>query len=849
MPEVPTPPPAATHAEGPPQAVAADAPADRPRGLDPLLHLPIAAYVDEVDGRGVVRTRYASQLYEQLTGYRAEQFADDADIWDDGVHPDDYPAYLSAWEQVVAEHGAMDHTYRFRHGADGRWVWLRDQAVAKHDPGRGLTVVSGVVADVTRERDAQEETARVRATLEHRVAERTRELRRVLADLRDVNALQRVVATLSTMLVSLPLEDLDEGIERALGAVGRVIGADRGSVLLIDADSRLVNGSHEWCAEGTASAQATLQHLPLDYFPVWTTQLSSAESSGGRDADAPARAQAWEQMLLTAASLVSCLVTPLRAQGHTTGYLVVGRAYEPTEWPDSTVMLLETVADTVSTTLERRRMQAALAASEANHRHLFDTLDDVVVVADPSGTIIHANAAVPRILGYDVDELRGRHVLDLHPAAVRAEAEDVFSAIVAGERSTCPLPLARKDGYQVPVETRVTPGIWNGRPCMFGISRDLTAEQEALQRFDRLFHGNPALMAVNAVDGEREFLDVNDAFLDALGFTREDVIGKTSTDLDLFPRPEDQVAVAEQLARLGRVRDVELRVRTKDGGQLDGVFSGDVIESQGSRCFLTVMVDVTARKQAEEEIRLLNTTLEERVERRTAQLDAADRELRGFVHSVAHDLRTPLRTIGSFGQIVLLDYGETLVPDCREAVERIVRANARMERLIDALLDLSRLTHRTLRSEPVDLSALAREIVADLRQLDPARNVEVAVADGLVARADPALALILTENLLDNAWKFTARRPTAHIEVGATESHGETFFYVRDDGAGFDQQFGHRLFQPFERLHDDDEFRGTGIGLATVRRIAERHGGRVWAEGEPDCGATFCFTLAPPADA
>ena len=167
-----------------------------------------------------------------------------------------------------------------------------------------------------------------------------------------------------------------------------------------------------------------------------------------------------------------------------------------------------------------------------------------------------------------------------------------------------------------------------------------------------------------------------------------------------------------------------------------------------------------------------------------------------------------------------------------------------MERLIEALLDLSGLTHRPLRTGPTDLSEIAGDVVADLYENDPARRVEVVVHEGLEATADPSLTRILLENLIGNAWKFTARREVAHIEVGRADADEAGAYFVRDDGAGFDQRYANRLFNAFERLHDDTEFGGTGIGLATVQRLVERHGGRVWAEGAVGEGATFYFTLA-----
>jgi PAS domain S-box-containing protein len=474
-----------------------------------------------------------------------------------------------------------------------------------------------------------------------------------------------------------------------------------------------------------------------------------------------------------------------------------------------------------------------LAEREANYRSLFESVDDMVLVCDTDGRIIEANPAATHMTGYELPELRGMHILDLHPEDVRDEAGRIVGEMLAGRASKCPLPLLSADGSSIPTETRVWHGSWNGQPCIFGISRDLVAEREATERFDRLFHASPALMAVSTFGEGAAFVEVNDAWLQATGYSREDVIGRTSADLGLFPDPEGQRALAAELRETGRLHNARLRVRTKDGRLLDGVFAGQLIKSQGTSYFLTVMVDDTERQKAESEQLELNRRLE-----------AANRELHGFVHSIAHDLRTPLRTIGSFAQILEAEHCAELTDDACDAIRRIVRANGRMERLIDALLDLSGLTHRPLREEPVDISRVAAEVVEYLRDAEPSRVVEVVVEPGMQVDADPSLIRILLENLLGNAWKFTRRREIAHVEVGRTDAGGETVYFVRDDGVGFDPQYSDRLFSAFERLHDETEFPGTGIGLATVQRIVERHGGRAWAEGAVGEGATFYFTFA-----
>jgi len=226
-----------------------------------------------------------------------------------------------------------------------------------------------------------------------------------------------------------------------------------------------------------------------------------------------------------------------------------------------------------------------------------------------------------------------------------------------------------------------------------------------------------------------------------------------------------------------------------------------------------------------------------------AQLDAANRELEAFAYSVSHDMRAPLRTIDGFSKILEEDYADRVDDEGKDALRRVRGAAQKMAELIDDMLKLSRISRAELACEGVDLGALARSIADKLEAAEPGRRVAFDIAPGLAARGDRALITILLENLLANAWKFTSRHPAARIEVGVAGRAGEPAYFVRDDGAGFDMAEVKRLFTPFQRLHGMGEFPGTGIGLAIVQRVAKRHGGRAWAEGAPEKGATFHFTL------
>jgi light-regulated signal transduction histidine kinase (bacteriophytochrome) len=253
--------------------------------------------------------------------------------------------------------------------------------------------------------------------------------------------------------------------------------------------------------------------------------------------------------------------------------------------------------------------------------------------------------------------------------------------------------------------------------------------------------------------------------------------------------------------------------------------------------------EVAERKRAEDEVRSLNANLERRVQERTAELSVVNQELEAFNASVSHDLYAPLRTIDGFGEALLEEYGDRLDDQGHDYLRRVRGAAQRMTQLIDDLLSLSRIARSDMERESIDLSRLAHAIVAELQRTQPDRQVAVQIASELLAHGDGRLLRVALDNLLGNAWKFTSRQPHPKIEVGISTSHGQPTYFVRDNGAGFDMTYVHRLFTPFNRLHSATDFAGTGIGLATVQRIIRRHGGRIWAEGASGQGATFYFTL------
>ncbi|MDB6020663.1 MAG: multi-sensor signal transduction histidine kinase [Pedosphaera sp.] len=315
-----------------------------------------------------------------------------------------------------------------------------------------------------------------------------------------------------------------------------------------------------------------------------------------------------------------------------------------------------------------------------------------------------------------------------------------------------------------------------------------------------------------------------------------------------FVHPEDRERCMEAKQRVVAANEhleVECRLRDRAGNHRWHLIRAVPIQDEGGRIasWFGTSTDIEDQKRVEGEVRDLNSALEKRVAERTAQLQASNRELEAFSYSVSHDLRAPLRSIDAFSQLVREDYEDKLDEQGKQYLGLVGEASRQMARLIDDLLHLSRVTRSELRRRPVDMSLLAENIFASLRQVEPKRPVETVVAPGLQAEGDERLLRVALENLINNAWKFTGRRENAHIEVGSEMQDGQQVFYVRDDGAGFDMTYANMLFGAFQRLHSTGEFPGHGIGLATVQRIINRHGGRIWADAAVDRGATFYFTL------
>ncbi|HEY4184200.1 MAG TPA: PAS domain S-box protein [Polyangia bacterium] len=481
-----------------------------------------------------------------------------------------------------------------------------------------------------------------------------------------------------------------------------------------------------------------------------------------------------------------------------------------------------------------------VSASEAQFRALLEAAPDAVVIATTDGKIALVNGQAENLFGYDRAELIGKPVEILLPERYRAihprHRQDYAAAPqVRAMGATRELYGRRKDGTEVPVEVSLSPLQTEQGPLVNSAIRDISERKRSDEQRFRLaaiVESSGDAIIGKTLDGV--VTSWNQAAERIFGYAADEIIGKSITTLIPAGREHEEKEILAKLAKGERIEQFDTVRLRKDGSELHvSLTSSPVRDANGHLIGASKIVrDITQRRLAEGALAQAKD-----------QAETASRELEAFSYSVAHDLRAPLRGMNGFAHVLLETYRDKLDAEGQDWLQEIVLNAKKMGELIDALLSLARVTRSELKAERINLSTVAREVIEQLRKLEPDRAVEVHIDENLFAEVDGRLARALLDNLLGNAWKFTGQVPGAHIDFGAQTTAEATTFFVRDDGAGFDMKFASKLFAPFQRLHTNAEFAGTGIGLATAQRIVHRHGGRIWTEGAVGRGATFYFTL------
>jgi PAS domain S-box-containing protein len=496
---------------------------------------------------------------------------------------------------------------------------------------------------------------------------------------------------------------------------------------------------------------------------------------------------------------------------------------------------------------ERREIELDLRVSEANYREQAELLElthDAIFVRAFNGKIIYWNRGAERLYGWLKDDARGKIAHELLQTKFPKPAGDIISEVVEAAYWEGELIHRRRDGAEITVASR-----WalrtdaSGEPAaILESNRDITLRKIEGNKFRNLLESAPDAIVI--VNGAGEIQLVNAQTERIFGYSRQEMIGHP-VELLVPHRFHAQHAGHRQdysKALIPRAMGVGLELfgRRKDGSEFPVEISLSPLQTQDGTLISSAIRDVTERRATEAQIRKLNAELNLKL----AELATVNRELESFSYSVSHDLRAPLRHVDGFTRILKDEYALAIPEEGRRYLDRVLEAANHMGHLVDDLLNLARIGRHEMVKQPVNLATLLRQSLAELPEEAENRDIEWRIEPLPEMDCDPGLLKLVFINLLSNAAKFTRGRQAAVIEVGTREIDGITALFVRDNGVGFDPKYADKLFGVFQRLHKQEDFEGTGIGLATVQRIIKRHGGEIWAESELGHGATFTFTLA-----
>ncbi len=660
-----------------------------------------------------------------------------------------------------------------------------------------------------------------------------------ITELKRSKILEEELLKLSLQLTGLPSSKLMGAIDLALSKIGSFLTADRTYIFEFDTAENTMSNTHEWCNNGIQPEIENLKNIPCEIFPMWMATLQRNENVIIPSVDELPESWHAEREILEPQGIQSLIVIPIQIENNLIGFVGLDTVKKKKVYSNSEINILKVWGNMLAGLINNQRIEGILDQTRQNYETFFNTIDDFLFVLDESGNIIHTNNTVIKRLGYPTDELRDQSVLMVHPVERREEAGRIVGEMLAGTADFCPVPLVTRSGSYIPVETRVKRGFWNGKSVIFGVSKDTSKIELSEEKFSKAFQSNSALMAISLFE-EGRYFDVNDSFIKTLGYTRDEIIGKTADELAIFVDTHALYAINENLKRNIPVREVELEIRTKSGKIITNLFSADYIHIGSELCLLTVMLDITERKQAEEEIQSARTEAE--------QANLAKSE---FLSRMSHELRTPMNSILGFAQ--LLDLGDLNAAQ-KKGVYYILNSGKHLLNLINEVLDISRIEagRLSLSLEPISIQSVIKEMMEIVQPNARLRNLKTELQHSpegeLFVQADRQRLKQVLLNLINNAIKYNREGGSLTISSQVQYTNVPEISWVRisitDTGMGIRQDDLGRLFHPFERIGaEKTETEGTGLGLTVVKKLMDAMGGMVGVKSSHGEGSTFWIEL------
>ena len=745
-----------------------------------------------------------NRSWEKILGYSAEALQNVKFL--DFIHPDDLQPTVDALASLSAQNPVFNFTNRYR-TQDGSYRFIEWRSTPVGD--------------------------------------------RIYAAARDITERKRIedflfeLLQLSAKLTGIPASDVNNAINLALEKIGKFLNADRAFIFEIDEKSDTTSNTYEWCREGIKSLIREEEHYKVSILPLWWNMLKNKESIIIPNTEELPSSRQAEKEMLRSFGIKTLLVIPMIADNKLVSFVGLTSASEKKNDNEAEVNILKLWISMITSLINNVHSEILLEQTRQNFRIFFNTIDDFLWVLDSEGNIIHVNDTVTNRLGYSPGELENKSILMVHPEKRREEAGRVVGEMLSGKATYCPVPIVAKDGTSIPVETRVKAGYWDGKDALFGVSKDISQIQLSEQKFSTAFHSGSALMAITDFS-DGKYVDVNNTFSEITGYSREQLIGRTSSSFGLFVDPGQRQEIVTSLSNNVSVRRKEILIRTHDGTIKTVLLSGDTIFVGEKRCMLTVAIDITERKLAEEQLRLA----------RQEALDA-NRAKSEFLANMSHEIRTPMNAI--------LGYSELLSSLVRDATQKdflnsIKTSGRSLLTLINDILDLSKIEAGRLELDfdyletETFFKEFARIFAFKTSEKGIKFETEIASSTPAYLYTDgPRLRQIIL-NITGNSVKFTqeggiairVRCENPRIQKYKNNKQEELIdlvIEISDTGIGIPEEFQKDIFDSFIQVKSKDNQGGTGLGLAITHRLVQLMNGTITVRSKPDEGSTFTVRL------